>query len=94
MLIYKHSLKICLTSRACKDQVNVIVQDEQHLELQCKASEIITAIKNAKIVHVRFIASGEKRIAMNETGASSRFPIMSNQASRCEDKAALTTYAL
>lgn len=53
--------------------------------------------KNAKMVHVRFITSGKKEkkkgIAMNGAGASSRSPIMSNQASQREDKAALTTNA-
>lgn len=46
------------------------------------------------MVHVRFITGrGKKGIGMYEAGAWSRSPIMSNQASRCEDKAALTTYA-
>lgn len=47
------------------------------------------------MVHVRFITSeGEKKgIAMNGAGASSRSPIISNQASQREDKAALTMNA-
>lgn len=71
------------------------MQEGQNIELQCKATETIIIIKKCKDGPCKIYNLWEKKgISLNGAGASSRSPIMSNQASQCEDKAALTTHAL